>query len=109
MTYARSGLSAFAALILAALIVAVTTTFKDASQEKAVGLAVIPASMLESIFSPMFWVLAICFFTVFLATGRLTNGALRGLLFWFPTLFVSSLGIGLLSWFATLMVRLKRS
>jgi hypothetical protein len=109
MTYAKGCLSGIAALLLAALVVALTTAFRGVSQDKAIGLAVIPAMMLESVVSPLFWLLAPAFFAVFFATGRLTNGALRGLLFWFPTLFVSSLGIGLLSWFAILMVRLKRS
>jgi len=95
--------------MLAALVVAVTTAFKGMSQDKAIGLAVLPAMMLESIASPLFWLLAIGFFAAFYATGRLTNGVMRTLLFWFPTLFFSSLGVGLLSWFALLMARVKRS
>ena len=108
MTYAKSGLSVLAALMLAALVVGITTAFKDAGSDKAVGLAVIPAMMLESVFAPLFWLLAIGFFAVFFATGRLNNGLLRGLLFWSPAIFVSSLGIGLLGWF-TFLMRLKRS
>jgi len=109
MTFAKLCLSGLAALILAALVVALSTVFKGASQDKAIGLAVIPALMVESIVSPFFWLVAVGFFAVFFATGRLTSGVLRGVLFWFPTLFVSTLGIGLLSWLALLMLRVKRS
>ena len=109
MTYAKGCLTVLAAVILAAFVPSVISAFRSMSQDKAVGLAVIPASMLESIVSPLFWLLAVTFFAMFFATGRLTSSVLRGLLFWFPTLFVSILGVGLLSWFALLMLRLKRS
>jgi len=109
MKYVKIGLCVLAALMLAALVVGLSTAFRGMSQEKATGLAVIQAEMLASVVTPLFWFLAVGSFAVFFTTGRLTNGVLRGLLFWFPTLFISSLGISLLSWFAWLMLHLKRS
>lgn len=50
-------------------------------------------------FSPLFWILAVSSFVLFLTASRLGNKVLRVLLFWIPTLFVSALGFGLVALF----------
>lgn len=85
------------------------TAFRDMSQTKAIGLAALAGGVVECIFSPLFWLLAILFFAVFFTTGRLSNSAFRVLLFWLPAIGISSLGLGLLGWFAVLMLQMRRS
>ena len=87
----------------------VITAFRDVSQDKTIGLAALAVWLIESVRSPLFWLLAILFFAVFFATGRLTSSVFRFLLFWLPAIGISSLGFGLLVWFAVLMLQIKRS
>jgi hypothetical protein len=109
MTYVRGCLGGLAALFLAGFVVSFVTAFRSVSQDRAIGLAVLPALMIESVRSPLFWLLAILFFAMFYATGRLTSSVFRVLLFWLPAIGITSLGIGLLGWFAMLMLQMKRS
>jgi hypothetical protein len=109
MTYVRGCLSGLASLFLAGFVLMFITAFRDMSQTKATGLAALAGGVVESIFSPLFWLLAILFFVVFFATGRLSSSVFRVLLFWLPATVISSLGLGLLGWFALLMLRIRRS
>ena len=109
MTYVRGCLSGLASLFLAGFVLVYITTFQDMSQTKAIGLGALAGGLVESIFSPLFWLLAILFFAVFFATGRLTSSVFRILLFWLPAIGIASLGLGLLGWFAVLMMRIRRS
>ena len=54
MTYAKGCLAGLAALLLAGFVVMFMTVFKDMSQEKATGLAVLAGGLAESVFSPLF-------------------------------------------------------
>ena len=109
MTYARGCLSGLTSLFLAGFVLMFITAIRDMSQTKGTGLAALADGVVESIFSPPFWLLAILFFTVFFATGRLSSSVFRVLLFWLPATVISSLGLGLLGWFALLMLRIRNS
>ena len=87
----------------------IITAFRDMSQTKATGLAALAGGVVESVFSPLFWLLAILLYGVFFVTGRLSSNVFRVLLFWLPAIGISSLGLGLLGWFAVLMLQIKRS
>jgi hypothetical protein len=84
-------LSAVAALLLAELVPGPWSMFRGMSTEKATGLAAVAGGFIESLFSPLFWLLAIVFFGVFFAASRMGNKVGRILLFWTPTLFLSTL------------------
>ena len=109
MTYVRGCLSVLASLFLAGFVLMIITAFRDMSQTKATGLAALAGGVVESVFSPLFWLLAILLFGVFFVTGRLSSNVFRVLLFWLPAIGISSLGLGLLGWFAVLMLQIKRS
>ncbi len=109
MTYVRGCLAGLAALFLSGFVLMFITAFREASQNKAIGLAVFPIWLIDSVRSPLFWLLAILFFAVFFATGRLTSSVFRVLLFWLPAIGIASVGLGLLGWFAVLMMRIRRS
>jgi hypothetical protein len=109
MTYVKGCLGGLAALFLSGYVLLFITAFRDASQNKATGLAVFVILLIESVRSPLFWLLAIMFFAMFYATGRLTSSVFRVLLFWLPAIGATSLGLGLLGWFAMLMLQMKRS
>ena len=84
--YVRSLLSAVTAILLAFLVPGVHSAFRVITKEKATGLAAIVGSAEEAILSPLYWILAIAFFTLLMAAIRLHNKALRAFLFWTPTL-----------------------
>lgn len=109
MTYIRGCLSGIASLFLAGFALMFITAFRDMSQTKAIGLAALAGGVVESIFSPLFWLLATVFFAVFFATGRLTSSVFRVLLFWLPAIGISSLGLGLLGWFAVVILEMRHS
>jgi len=109
MTYVEWCLCGLAALFLAGFALMFISAFREAGQNKATGLAVLVVWLIESVRSPLFWLLAILFFAVFFATGRLTSTVFRVLLFWLPAIGITSLGFGLLGWFAVLMRQNRRS
>ena len=92
MEYFNGILSGAAAIFLAEFVPGPWSIFRGISGQKATGLAAIAAGVLESLFSPLFWLLAILFFAVFFRASRLQSNLLRALLFWIPTLLVSTLG-----------------
>jgi hypothetical protein len=55
----------------------VHSAFRGITKEKATGLAVIVGGAEEAILSPLYWILAIAFFTLLMAASRLHNKALR--------------------------------
>ncbi len=93
MNYVRIILSAIAALLLAEFVPGPWSAFKGMNTEKATGLAAIAGGFVESMLSPLLWLLAILFFAMFFYASRLGSKALRILLFWTPTLLLSSVGI----------------
>jgi len=89
--YLKTILSGVAALFLAEVVPGPWSMFRGMSAEKATGLAAVVGGFVESLFSPLFWVLAILLFLMFFYASRLGNKALRVLLFWTPTLLLSSI------------------
>jgi|SRR6516225_4731871 hypothetical protein len=103
MTYLRFILSAFAAVIVSE----VPFLWPAFANSKATGLAVIQSVFLESLYHPLFWILAIALFVIFFGASRSRSEGLRVLLFWIPTLAVSciSLMIGVLITYMTVHFR----
>ena len=64
MVYAKGILSGLAALFLAELVPGSWSIFRGMSTEKATGLAAVAGGLVESIFSPLFWILAALFFAL---------------------------------------------
>jgi len=107
MDYVKGILSGLVAVILAEIVPGVWWAFQSANRTKATGLAVVAGGLLESVFSPLFWILAISFFALFFGASRLGNKVLRILLFWIPTLTVSFFGIAILALFTYLALRFR--
>jgi len=85
-------LSAVAALLLAESI-SLWSVFRGMSTEKATGLAAIASDIVGSLFSPLFWIIAILSFLLFFYASRLGSKGLRILLFWTPTVFLTATGL----------------
>jgi len=107
MIYAKAILSGLAAILLAEFIPGPWSAFKGISTEKATGLAVLAGGLAESILSPLFWILAVLFFAMFFSASRLENKFLRVFLFWFPTLSVSTFGLGIVALFTFVFIRFR--
>lgn len=91
MVYVRGILSAVTAVVLSLCVPGLVSAFRGISREKATGVAVLAAGLQEALLSPGFWIVAIALFALFFAASRMNNKALSILLFWVPTLFVTTL------------------
>ncbi len=61
----------------------------------------------ESVFSPLFWILAALFFALFFAATQLRDKLLIVFLFWIPTLTVSAFGVAIVALFTYLFIRVE--
>jgi hypothetical protein len=104
MDYFKGVLSGLVAIILAELVPGSWSPFWGVSSEKAIGLAAVAGGLAESIFSPLFWVIAISLFALFFAASRAGNKLLRIFLFWIPKLTVSSVTIAIVGLFTYLFI-----
>src|ERR1017187_2733868 len=107
MNYVQGHLCGLAAIILAECVPGSWSVFRGISQEKATGLAVVAGGLAESVFSPLFWILAVLFCALFFAASRLKNKLLRVFLFWIPTLTVSVFCIAIVALFTYLFIRVS--
>ena len=89
MVYVKGILCGLTAIFLAECFPGPWFAFRGISQGKATGLAAVAGGLAESVFSPLFWILAVIFFALFFAASRLGNRFLRVILFWIPTLTAS--------------------
>jgi hypothetical protein len=97
--YLKGALSGVAAIFVALLGPGFLQALKSISGQQATGLGAIAGGFWNPLFSPLFWILAISSFVLFLTASRLGSKVLRVVLFWIPTLFVSALGFGLVALF----------
>jgi hypothetical protein len=104
MAYVRLALSGLAAALLAALGPWFLFALKGMSEQRAIGVGAIAGGFFVRVFSPWFWVLALSLFMLFYAASRLANRTLRIVLFWTPTVVLSTLGVAVISLFALLWI-----
>lgn len=104
MTIVRVTLSALAAVFVGLL----GPGLFFVNNSKATGLAAVAGGFLESLFSPLFWILAASFFALFFAASRLNSKPLRILLFWTPVTAISILGLGIFSLFTYAWIHFRR-
>lgn len=108
MTYLRNTLAGLAAVMVGVLGPALVTIFRGVNGSKATGLAAVLGGLLESLFSPWCWLLALSFFGLFYGFSRLNSKALRIVLFWIPVSAFSTLGICILALFTYLWMKFPR-
>jgi hypothetical protein len=94
MNYLKGLLSGLTAFLLAEFVLAYWSLFRGIGENKATGMGVVYAGLMESGLSPLFWTLAISIFLVLFAASRVGNKVLRVSLFWIPTVTISALGMG---------------
>ena len=103
VTYLRILLSVLAAIFIALLGPWVVVALRDIGQQRATGLTAIAVGPL----TPLFWIVAVSFFALFVTASRLNSKVLRIILFWTPAVTISSLGLGLFSLFAYAWMHLR--
>ena len=104
MNYVKGILSGLAATFLAELVPGPWSMFRGIGGQKATGLGAVGAGLMASVFSPLFWTLALLFFALLFAASRLGNKILRVFLFWIPTLTVFTLGMAIVALFTFLFI-----
>ena len=88
------------------LIVLSVRGLSGTGEQGAVGFD--PYSLRAGIFSPWCWLIAVVFFALFFMASRLGSKALRVLLFWTPTLAISTLGFTICALLTSAWVLLRR-
>lgn len=109
MNYFKGILSALAAIIIAEIAPGPWSPFRALNGSKATGIAALAGLLVESLFSPLFWILVVVLFAIFFAASRLDNKPLRVVLFWVPTLTTSGLALAVASLLAYLVIRFRSS
>jgi hypothetical protein len=94
MAYLRVALSGVSALFVAEiapffLLALSMRAVSGTGEQGAIGFD--PYSLRAGIFSPWCWLIAVVFFALFFMASQLGSKALRVLLFWVPTLAISTL------------------
>ena len=107
MNYIKGILSALAALTIAELVPLPGSLVTLLSASKATGLAALKGGLLESVFSPLFWLVAITIFALFFIASRHDNRVLRITLFWIPTLAVCFINVTLVTLVTYLVTRAR--
>ena len=107
MDYAKGILCGFTAIVLAELVPGSWSVFRGISGTRATGLAAVAGGLVESLFSPFFGIVAIVIFALLFAASRLGNKALRILLFWIPSLTVSSVSVATVVLYTYLIIRFR--
>lgn len=99
MKYLRLALCIIGAVFVAALLPSFFFALKTGISEKATGVGVVAGSLSEIILSPLFWIIAALFFSLFRWASRSGQPLVRVLLFWVPSVTTSVLGIAFLTLF----------
>jgi hypothetical protein len=108
MTYLRGLLAGVPAIFTALIFPGLFHAFRGISEQKATGLGAAVGGILESLYSPLFWVLAFTLFAVFFAASRLQSTLWRTLLFWIPTVLISLAGVTPIAALAYLWLRYRQ-
>jgi len=108
VTYLRGLLCGVASTFAAFLGPGLLNALREIGQQKATGLGAVAGGLLESLLSPQFWILALLFFCLFFAASRLNSKILRVLLFWTPTLVISTLGFAFVAFFAYFWMHFRK-
>jgi len=101
-------LSVVAAVLAAVLIPTFIFLFRGIDGSKATGIGVVAGSLVESFFSPLFWILAISLFALFFAASRMGSKPLRILLFWTPVTAILALSASIASLYAYLLIHFRQ-
>jgi hypothetical protein len=107
MAYLKGILGGLAAIIIAEFVPGRWSVFRILNGSKATGMSAFIALLVESFFSPLFWVLAVFLFAVLFTASRLDNRVLRVAFFWIPSLTASCVGVTIASFFAYLVIRFR--
>jgi len=93
MYYLKITLSVLAAVFVALFAPGIWSIFRGFDTTKTTGLGAVAGGLMESLYSPVFWIMVILLFALFFRASRLGNTAVRVLLFWIPTVLTSTLGL----------------
>jgi hypothetical protein len=109
MNYVKGTLSGLTAIIISELVPGPWSLYTGINNSKATGMAAVAGLLLESLYSPLFWILVITLFAIFFAASRLDNKPLRVVLFWIPTLTTSGLALAIASLVAYAIIHFRNS
>jgi hypothetical protein len=107
--YVKGVLSGIAGILFALIGPGLANALSGISAEKATGLAAVAGGFAEAFFSPMFWVLAFLAAALLWAASRLNSKVLRIILFWTPTILITTIGFALFALLLYAFVQLRRS
>jgi hypothetical protein len=106
MVYAKATLAGVASFLGLLIIPALIHFF--AGPQKATGIAVVWAGLVELLLSPLFWIEVFCIFALFLVASRLASKAARIVLFWIPAVTITSIGCAVIGLMTFVVLHFRR-
>ena len=97
MDYIKGIFSGLAAIFVAEFVFFWPTL----NGSKATGMAALKSLLVESLFSPRFWIVGVLLCGLFFAASR-GSTVVKVLFFWIPTLTISALGFSIVAMYAYL-------
>lgn len=82
---------------------------REVSLQRQTGIGAAAGGLAESVFSLLFWILAVLCFSLFLWASRNRQALVRVLLFWIPSVASSVLGIALLGLFTYMYLHFRQT
>ena len=99
MAYVKGLLCVLAAVSIGMFVPGLIHVLRGISAERATGVAAIAGSVIESLYSPAFWILAVVSFIILFAASRAGSRTLQVALFWIPSVVLSTFAVGMFALF----------
>lgn len=106
MRYFRLALCVIGAISIALFVPNIVS---EVSLQRQTGIGAVAGSLEESLFSPLFWILTVLCFLLFHWASRSKQPLVRALLFWFPSVASSVLGIAFLGLFTYMYLHFRQT
>jgi hypothetical protein len=106
MRYFRLALCVIGAISIALFV---PNVVREVSLQRQTGIGVVAGGLEESLFSPLFWILAVLCFLLFRWASRNRQALVRVLLFWIPSVASSVLGIALFGLFTYMYLHFRQT
>jgi hypothetical protein len=104
----KVALTVLAAIFGALLVPTMWTLVRELGSQKQTGVGAIAGGLVETLLSPLFWILTILFFFFFLRMSNSASDAVRILFFWIPTIASTSVGLLLVAGYTYLFLHFRQ-
>lgn len=109
MNYFRVALCVIGAIFVALFVLSFLLALREISLQRQTGVGAVAGGLVENLFSPLFWILAVLCFLLFRWASRSKQPIVRVLLFWVPSVASSIIGIAVLTLYTYMYLHFRHS